>query len=59
MADTDQMSYINAVLLTAEHEKKKYLEAGTHATFTPFVVSDDVVLGHEVNAVTNCFGRKK
>jgi len=55
VADTDAASYVNhsvsAVLATAEEEKKrKHLSAVElrHASFTPFVVSVDGALGHEV-----------
>jgi len=53
--DTDAASYVNlsvsAVLATAEEEKKhKYLSAAElrHASFTPFVISVDEALRHEV-----------
>ena len=41
------------MLQTAEQEKKKYLEAvqTRHATFSPFVVSVDGVLGRGANVL--------
>ena len=52
--DTDAQSYasrtVDAVLCSAELEKKRKYSAAVeerHASFTPFVVSVDGVLGHD------------
>ena len=59
VVDTDALPYVKrtveAVLQTAEQEKKKFLEAVQTRceTFSPFVVSVDGVLGREaINSVT-------
>ena len=63
VVDTDAKSYVQrnveAVLSSAEHMKKmKYVDAveARHATFTPFVVSVDGVLGHEARMFVNHLG---
>ena len=65
VVNTDAPSYVkctvNAVLLTAEQEKKKkYQEAvqTRRATFTPFVVSVDGVLGREANVLIKRLAEK-
>ena len=65
VVDTDAPSYIKrtveAVLQTAEQEKKKkYLEAvqTRRATFSPFVVSVDGVLGCEANVLIKRLAEK-
>ena len=50
---------VEAVLSSAEHMKKmKYVDAveARHATFAPFVVSGDDVLGREARVFVNCLG---
>ena len=54
VVDTDAQSYasctVDAVLCSAEQEKKRKYSAAVeerHASFTPFVVSVDGVLGHD------------
>ena len=44
---------VDSVLLSAENEKKKYLDAveARHVSFTPFVTSIDGVLAREANSV--------
>ena len=61
--DTDAKSYVQhnveAVLSSAEHmNKMKYVDAfeARHATFTPFVVSVDGVLGREARMFVNHLG---
>ena len=63
--DMDAPSYVKrtveAALQTAEQEKKKkYLEAvqTRRATFSPFVVSVDGVLGHEVKLLIKRLAEK-
>ena len=64
VVDTDAPSYVKrtveAVLQTAEQEKKKYLEAvqTRRATFSPFVVSVDRVLGREANVLIKHLAEK-
>ena len=64
VVNTDAPSYVkctvDTVLLTAEQEKKKYLEAvqTRSATFTPFVVSVDGVLGREANVLIKHLAEK-
>ena len=61
--DTDANSYVQrnveAVLSSAEHMKKmKYVDAVEmrHATFTPFVVSVDGILGRTARMFVNHLG---
>jgi len=65
VANTDAASYVNhsvsAVLATAEEEKKhKYLSAAEscHASFTPFVVLVDGVLGHKASMFLQCLAER-
>ncbi|KAL5493165.1 hypothetical protein EMCRGX_G014303 [Ephydatia muelleri] len=59
--DTDAQSYasctVDAVLCSAEQEKKRKYSAPVEerrASFTPFVVSVDGVLGHDAQHLMNC-----